>query len=225
MSTIYRLRKDNLGALTNQVFRLFTDQCGDRTVMEFGETLYGMYTVEDFMYSDDWRYWSIVDYFKTNLIPHKVEVYKAGVELSRNKFLMKGIDKAQFLDNLWTHDMSKFSANESWGYASMKSKDKTAFDLAWHHHKQHNKHHPEYWFSVGKDGSTEVIDMPRIYLLEMVADWIGAGRTYGNTIEDWLPENIGRFFFSEDTATELTYMLKALEFKAVADKNKISIIS
>jgi hypothetical protein len=206
MSKIYRTRIDNREAFKSQVFSIFTNAYGDKTAEDFTRTLYGKYTVEDFNYSDDSKYLKVLDYFKEVVIPHKIAVYEAGIELSRNEMLMKGVNKSELLDNLWTHDMSKFSANESFGYAFYNRKTgdgKDEFELAWHHHKQHNPHHPEYWFSAGRDGLNTSLDIPRIYLIEMVADWIGAGKTYGNLLEDWLPENISRFRFSSKTANEL----------------------
>lgn len=224
MYQIYRERRDNQKAFTNQVFRLFTDAIGDRTAEEFADTLYGLYTVEDFLYSDDWKYFNVLGYFQKTVVPHKIAVYQAGLELSKNKGLMSRINPSEFLDNLWIHDMSKFSANEAWGYVNMKAENKTEFNLAWHHHKQHNPHHPEHWFSVKKDGSTELLKMPRIYILEMISDWIGAGKTYGNEIQDWLPDNIQRFSFHEDTAVELAAMLQEIGFDAEPTENKVLVL-
>lgn len=212
----YRKRIDNKSALTSNVFRLFTDAVGG-DVNEFADVLYSKYTVEDFFFSDDFNYWSIHGYFKDVVIPHKIAVYQAGLEMSRMK-AFKGLrlNQDEFLDNLWIHDLSKFSANESYGYAfhNFKSQDPDVlFDKAWLHHKNHNPHHPEYWLNPNKEGVLMPIDMPTIFVLEMVADWIGAGMVYGNSLDKWLPENLHRFMWTGGTANSVQIILE--EFRGI----------
>jgi Family of unknown function (DUF5662) len=64
-------------------------------------------------------------------------------------------------------------ASEPWWSARHLKAD---FDQAWSHHKQHNKHHPEYW----SDGLNQPMDIPDVFIREMVADWFGAGYAKGN---------------------------------------------
>ncbi len=160
-----------------------------------------MYTVDDFAYHDDMIFWGVMGYFEKTVIPHKVQVYVAGLELLHNpnlKQLFNSINQDEFLDNLFVHDLSKFSAAEAFGYATYNRETgngKEGFEKAWHHHKMHNPHHPEYWLNPNRDGIIEPIAMPTIYALEMVADWIGAGKTYGKSLEEWLPGNLHTFNF------------------------------
>lgn len=84
------------------------------------------------------------------------------------------------------HDMSKFSPTEF--FESIKyykgtsspipecKKDK-GYSLAWQHHKGRNKHHYEYW-TDNYDTGTTCIKMPYKYVLELVADYLAAGKTY-----------------------------------------------
>ena len=58
-------------------------------------------------------------------------------------------------------------------------------------HSSRNDHHPEYYDDVN--------DMGYLAIIEMVADWHGAMRAYGNK-QDWMESvfyNIGRFDFNE----------------------------
>lgn len=200
--TLYATRVDNKSAFTQHIFRLFTNACGGNAD-NFADILYAKYTVEDFAYSDDMYYWGVDAYFREKVIPHKIAVYQAGLELSRQAWFsnyIKGDDKELFLYNLWIHDMSKFSANEAFGYASYDFKNpsessKAGFEKAWHHHKMNNPHHPEYWFNPNRSGILEPIQMPPLYVMEMIADWIGAGKTYGSSLEEWLPKNLQKFKF------------------------------
>lgn len=204
----YSKRIDNKEAFTINVFKLFTDACGGNP-KEFADILYAKYTVEDFAYGDDLYYWGVLKYFTDKVVPHKIAVYQAGVELSRNeklKDIFTEQTKEDFLRNLWLHDMSKFSANEAFGYAMYNFSDphpesKEGFEAAWHHHKMNNPHHPEYWLNPNRSGELEPLPMPPIYIVEMIADWIGAGKTYGSTLEEWLPKNISKFKFKHLSKT------------------------
>lgn len=85
------------------------------------------------------------------------------------------------------HDLSKFSPTEF--FESVKyyqgtsspidacKKDKGYSD-AWFHHRGRNKHHWEYWVDDFQEGMHPK-KMPFKYVLEMVCDFLGAGRAYG----------------------------------------------
>lgn len=188
-------------ALTQNILVKFTDVCGGDTA-RLCEILHNRFTVDDFAYHDDMHYWGVLGYFEKTVIPHKIAVYQAGIELSKqpwfDRYLKAGNDKDLFLENLWVHDLSKFSANEAFGYAMYDRKTghgKEGFEAAWHHHKMNNPHHPEYWFNPNRSGNLEQLPMPIVYAMEMIADWMGAGQTYGSTLETWLPENLPKFRF------------------------------
>lgn len=86
-----------------------------------------------------------------------------------------------------THDLSKFSPIEFFEsvkyYQGGKSspineaKKIQGYSLAWQHHKGRNPHHYEYWVDKLDEGGVP-IDMPAKYKLEMLADYLAAGRTY-----------------------------------------------
>lgn len=94
------------------------------------------------------------------------------------------------------HDMSKFTIKEFVPYALFffdengkkidGIRDKTgaynplatgnsSFESAWFWHQARNKHHWQYWISLGDHCSYSAIEIPRKYVLEMIADWRGAG--------------------------------------------------
>lgn len=84
------------------------------------------------------------------------------------------------------HDMSKFSPVEFWEsvrYWDGKSspiprcKADKGYSLAWQHHKGRNSHHYEYWIDYLDQGGIP-IKMPWKDLLELIADYLGAGRAY-----------------------------------------------
>ncbi len=219
---VYTKSKQHRDALAKNIFTKFTDVCGGNPY-ELSDILHGKYTVDDFAYHDDWYYWGVMSYFETVVIPHKINVYQAGIDLTQKEWFknhLKGWDYEDFIYNLWVHDLSKFSANEAFGYA-MYSREtghgKEGFELAWHHHKMNNPHHPEYWLNPNRLGELEPLPMPTIYIFEMIADWIGAGKTYGSTIEQWLPDNFHKFNFGP-SKDAITNILKDLGLMDKVDK-------
>lgn len=211
-----RNRGDNNGSF-RRVLDAFCSHIDHGNTYELTGLLYGRYVVEDFMYADDWKYHTIFNYFEKQVIPHKVAVFDYGMELIDRRLVPSHLVE-EFIDNLYLHDLSKFSAQEAWGYAAFNFSDEHANDiqtrdnmeLAWHHHKTHNEHHPEYWLSVKRNGSTKVLEMPEIYVFEMIADWMGAGKTYGTSLKEWVPKNIDTFSFAPATKRMVLKILEQL---------------
>ena len=90
------------------------------------------------------------------------------------------------------HDMSKFGFTEFVASARHFQGDRSPIDaekeaigysMAWLHHKGHNKHHWEYWTDFDSNGQVVANAIPFKYIVEMVCDWIGAGKTYSE--EKW----------------------------------------
>ena len=86
---------------------------------------------------------------------------------------------------LW-HDMSKFSPTEFWEsvkyYSGTRSpidacKEENGISMAWMHHKGRNPHHYEYW-QDNFDHGGEPKEMPWRYKVEMICDYLAAGRAY-----------------------------------------------
>lgn len=217
---IYRKKDFHKSIILDQIMAPFCRDVSFGDPKELTEILYGRYVVEDFSYSDDYNYWIAREYLLEKVIPHKVAVFDAGSEMAEQPWFFDFIGESPDLwfDNLWLHDLSKFSANEVFGYAFHDFKSDQpdiAFDCAWIHHKNHNEHHPEYWLNVGRDGMVSPVRMPKIFVAEMVADWLGAGKTYGATLEEWLPKNISKFRFSPQTVVDLKEILGMLGIKTI----------
>lgn len=84
------------------------------------------------------------------------------------------------------HDMSKFSPVEFWEsvryYQGNRSpidacKEENGVSKAWMHHKGHNTHHYEYW-QDNFDKGGHPVQMPYKDAVEMLCDYLGAGRAY-----------------------------------------------
>lgn len=107
------------------------------------------------------------------VLTHKKEVFKACCKVG---IPIQGI----------FHDMSKFSPTEFAEsvkyYCGDRSpidacKEANGYSMAWFHHRGRNKHHWEYWVD-NFDKGMEPVQMPFKYALEMLCDFIGAGKAY-----------------------------------------------
>ena len=125
-----------------------------------------------------------------------------------------------------THDMSKFSPTEfiesikffQDGKASPipVAKKEQGYSLAWQHHKGRNPHHYEYW-TDNYDNGTTCIKMPFKYVLELIADYLAAGKTYNGKdftipqeIEWWESSKENRAI-NKDTKDEISLLLRLID--------------
>jgi len=99
----------------------------------------------------------------------------------------------KFMNEEW--DDHKYWTNET------HHKIRRDFELAWLFHQKKNKHHWQYWILLEDGGDKKVLDMPEIYMIEMVCDWIGAGKAiHGkNDTKDWYKKNWYKMTMSEKT--------------------------
>lgn len=143
-----------------------------------------------------------------HVIKHKWFVFLGCVNLSRSGSF--------FWSLLWLgiiHDWSKFRPSEWLAYANWfggaygvrwspdtndRHRDELAlhesanqkFQHAWLNHIHRNKHHWQHWM-IPEGDSVKLLEIPDIYLLEMVADWYGAGRAISGRkeISSWYEKN------------------------------------
>ena len=88
-------------------------------------------------------------------------------------------DVEQFLFNATQHDSSKYCLVEYEPYDAYfyGKKNQDTFDIAWLHHIHLNPHHWQHWLLMNDDGKYRepgkvvALEMPKIYALEMIADW------------------------------------------------------
>ena len=93
------------------------------------------------------------------------------------------------------HDNSKFSFAEFLPSAKYfqgnrspidAEKEQNGYSAAWLHHMGHNPHHWEYWIDFDENGKIITNKIPYQYVVEMVCDWIGAGKAYNK--DKWTQE-------------------------------------
>ena len=111
------------------------------------------------------------------------------------------------------HDESKYLVEEYSPYDAYfyGERDEEAFDRAWLHHIHHNPHHWQHWllFEDENDGRPKPLEMPKIYVLEMIADWWSFSWRSGNLREvfGWYDEHKSRIILHPRTQTYVESVL------------------
>lgn len=139
------------------------------------------------------RFWAYLWF----VIRHKYFVWKAGRVIGASVW------------RLLVHDWTKLLPVEFGPYArtfygidggSKKYEESDEFLKAWLHHQNHNDHHWNYWVIRMDRGDEIALEMPLECVLEMVADWAGAGKAiagkWGN-IHQWYYKNKSRIKLHE----------------------------
>ena len=99
------------------------------------------------------------------------------------------------------HDLSKYGPTEFISSAKYfqgnkspieAEKEAIGYSAAWLHHKSHNKHHWEYWTDFDDNGNIVCADIPINYIVEMVCDYIAAGKVYSK--EKWTEQEPLNYF-------------------------------
>ena len=132
------------------------------------------------------------------------------------------------------HDMSKFSPTEFWEsvkyFQGNRSpidacKEKNGYSRAWLHHRGRNRHHYEYW-TDNYDRGGEALRMPYKDAVEMLCDYLAAGRAYMKKdfsyeaeYKWWLKKKSGNIMMHPTTMRFITQCLERL-VQAEGNKDK-----
>ena len=109
---------------------------------------------------------------------------------------------------LLVHDWSKLSPSEFFTYRKryvLNNCPDEEWDRAWLHHVHQDPHHWQHWILDDK-----VLYMPETYVREMVADFLGAGRSYTGSwdIQPWINSESHKFRLHPRS---LVYLAKVLD--------------
>lgn len=101
------------------------------------------------------------------ILRHKYWVYRILI-LKNKKMTIQAI----------LHDISKFLPDEFFNYAMYYHLDKKIdITKSWHKHILRNKHHWQYWIFINNEGEIQALEMPKKYVMEMIADWYAVAIT------------------------------------------------
>lgn len=137
---------------------------------------------------------------------------------------MIGLSATRYL----LHDESKFHPIERHAFEAWYSGDISnpqAYDRAMLHHIHNNPHHYHYWimptgFTPKGDHDNGCLEMPRVYILEMMANWMAANKENRGDFDmtDWLRENLSKIQLHGRSMCYLLDKLRELGYNEVINE-------
>lgn len=146
-------------------------------------------------------YVTAIDAFK-EVFPN---VYN-GITDIRLKHILEKHDKSKFDNDEFPYYMLRFFPYEGINPDSKLTKDN--FQIAWLHHVHSNPHHPAHWV-LANDGELKIFDMPDIYIIEMLCDWMAMSKYYNSTtLEYWKSESAQKLPMSDYTKSKVNEFME-----------------
>lgn len=105
---------------------------------------------------------------------------------------------------------SELSVYEKTYYWNTLTKERVSddFDMAWLLHQKRNQHHWQWWILREDSGKVKCFPMPYDVVLEMVSDWIGAGKAQGHDdVKEWYAKNKNKMQLHETTRSEVERLI------------------
>jgi hypothetical protein len=124
-----------------------------------------------------------------------------------------------------THDLSKYSLTElkiCKYYTGKKSphqvaREELGYSPSWIHHYHTNKHHHMFWIDEAETGEIIPMKMPYRYVIESLADMLGASKAYNKTnwkpkmlLDYWEQKCLGKRIMHGDSVVLLDYLIRQL---------------
>jgi hypothetical protein len=95
----------------------------------------------------------------------------------------------------------EYDAYADYFYGEKTPETKEAFDRAWLAHIHSNPHHWQHWVLVNDDDGTKALDMPYVFIIEMICDHWSFSWKENNLYEifKWYKDHTGKIIFSDKT--------------------------
>lgn len=100
-------------------------------------------------------------------------------------------------------------------YGEQTDDVKTRFDLAWLSHIHNNPHHWQHWLLQNDEDGLLTIDMPYVFIVEMLCDHWSFSWKNNNLTEvfDWYNKNKSKMILSDKTRSTYESMLEKIKNK------------
>ena len=128
----------------------------------------------------------------------------------------------------WAHDASKTDTDEYYAYdkyfygKNRSYKVVEDFKHAWLKHIHRNPHHWQYWILINdeKEEGTVALEMPHVYIVEMICDWWSFSFKTGNLYEifDWYKNHEKTMILADETRKTVEDILNKIKTKLDAMK-------
>jgi len=143
------------------------------------------------------------------IVRHKWFVLRASRITGAPLWLAIIHDWTKLLPDEWNaYRKAFYSSDGTPGYRETEE-----FGRAWSRHQKRNPHHWQFWTVIWDRGETTALRMPKKYVKEMVADWIGAGLAATGKVQviSWYEKNKNNMILHPDTRDFVEYLLHRVE--------------
>lgn len=147
------------------------------------------------------------------ILRHKYFVLRAGLRLGVPLWRLVIHDWSKFLPCEWVPYANRFFMHAVGPRKMHEPGAHPVFDLAWLHHLHLNRHHFQWWITIGTDRIPRPLRMPETYIREMIADWVGASRAQGTSgsvasVQNWYDGNADRMLLHPETKWRVEALLR-----------------
>lgn len=157
---------------------------------------------------------------------HRENVFKAFEWLTKN--LPELFEDKNFEDECryycgFNHDNSKYEVDEYiaydiYFYGGNRSHEVVEnFNKAWLKHIHRNPHHWQHWILINDnpDEGEIILDMPDVYIIEMICDWWSFSWKKGDLKEifKWYDEHVLYMKLSDETRVKVEGILEKIRIK------------
>lgn len=152
------------------------------------------------------RHWAYGWY----VLRHKVFVYLAARKLGLGFWQSFVHDWSKFLPDEWIAYAHTFYGSDG---KSQPYRKTDRFFRAWLKHIHRNPHHWQHWLLMLDTGQMTTLEMPRHFIVEMVADWVGAGIAIKGEIEvrQWYETHHDSYQFHPNTRLLVEELIAIVE--------------
>lgn len=108
----------------------------------------------------------------------------------------------------------EYDAYAEYFYGKEKTDEvKEAFDRAWLSHIHMNPHHWQHWMLQNDEDGLRLLDMPYVFIIEMICDWWAFSWKAENLYEifNWYEKNKKGILLSDKTRENVEYILDELK--------------
>ena len=122
----------------------------------------------------------------------------------------------------YAHDESKlqpdeYDAYDAYFYGDRSYEVVNQFNRAWLRHIHRNPHHWQYWILLNDnpDEGEIVLDMPDVYIIEMICDWMSFSINKGdmNELFNWYDQHKDHMKLSDYTRMKVEEILNKIKDK------------
>ena len=129
----------------------------------------------------------------TEILRSAVLELESDINISTIDFTIHRHDKSKRMSDEWDPYLIHF-------YGNPTEEDEKRFERAWLNHLHRNEHHWQYWVLRHDSGSTEALDMPFEFIMEMLCDWHSfSAKNPESTAYAWYMEHKDNFILSDNT--------------------------